>query len=127
MLDQERAIEAAKEAGEPIPLFPPLLSSKRKTSTSDSQKSQTDLDDDKLKASDLPASVQAGFKKRLESLDGEEREVEERAIKAEIQAGEQVARNLGTIYQKQEEERKQRKEQGRETIGDRISSIFGFR
>ena len=127
MLDQERAIEAAKEAGEPIPSFPPLLSSKRKLTTSISATSETRLDGNKVKPSDLPASVQAGLKKRLEGLNDEEREVEERAIKAEIQAGEQIAASLGTIYQKQEEERKMRKEQGKETIGDRISSIFGFR
>jgi hypothetical protein len=126
MLDQEKAIEAAKEAGEPIPSFPPLLSN-RKTTKSTSPTSQTTLEDNKVKASDLPASVQASLKKRLEGLNDEEREVEERAIKAEIQAGEQVAANLGIIYQKQEEERKIRKDQGRETIGDKISTVFGFR
>jgi hypothetical protein len=125
MLDQEKAIEAAKEAGKPIPSFPPLLSSRKLATTSPT--SQTMLEDNKVKASDLPASVQASLKKRLEGLNDEEREVEERAIKAEIQAGEQVATNLGIIYQKQEEERKIRKDQGRETIGDKISTVFGFR
>ncbi|CZR66418.1 uncharacterized protein PAC_16319 [Phialocephala subalpina] len=123
MLDQEKAIEAAKTEGKPVPSYPPLLSSKPKSSTS----STPDLEGNKVKASDLPASVQKGLKQRLEGLNAEERELEEKAIKAEIQAGEQLAQSLGTIYEKQAEERKIRKEQGRETIGDKISSIFGFR
>lgn len=124
MLDQEKAIEAAKAEGKPLPAFPPLLSAKP---TSTTASITHNLEDNKFKPSDLSPSVQKGFKKRLEGLKDEEREVEERAIKAEIQAGEQVAASLGTIYEKQAEERKLRKEQGKETIGDKLSSVFGFR
>ncbi|KUJ09720.1 uncharacterized protein LY89DRAFT_597623 [Mollisia scopiformis] len=124
MLDQEKAIEAAKAEGKPIPSFPPLLSSRSKSTTSPAPHN---LEDNRVKAADLPASVQKGLKKRLEGLNDEEREVEERAIKAEIQAGEQVAASLSTIYEKQAEERRLRKEQGKETIGDKLSSVFGFR
>jgi len=120
MLDQEKATEAAKAEGRPIPTFPPLLSSKSKDSVHP-------IDDGKLQPSDLKPKVQEGFKKRLERLTAEEREIEERAIKAEIQAGVQVAEQLGSIYQKQAEERKLRKEEGKETIGDKITSIFSFR
>lgn len=128
MLDQEKAIEEAKAEGKPIPTFPPLLPARQKFSTpATAQKPKDALEGNIVQASDLPASVQASLKERLEGLKGEERKLEERAIKAEIQAGEQVAERLGTIYQKQEEERKIRKEQGKETIGDKLSSIFGFR
>jgi hypothetical protein len=127
MLDQEKAIEAAKAENKPIPKFPPLLSQTKKSAPSRGPSTASTVEDNKTQASDLPASVQAGLKKRLEGLNDEEREVEERAIKAEIQAGEQVATQLGSIYEKQAEERRIRKEQGRETIGDKVSSIFGFR
>jgi len=127
MLDQEKAIEEAKAEGKPIPTFPPLLSARQKLSTSTTQKTKETGEANKVQASDLPTSVQASLKERLEGLKGEERELEERAIKAEIQAGEQVAERLETIYQKQEEERRLRKEQGKETIRDKLSSIFGFR
>jgi hypothetical protein len=85
------------------------------------------LDDGGLNASDLKPKVQKELKKRLEGLNEGEREVEERAIKAEIQAGVEVAKQLGSIYEKQDEERKLRKELGKETIGDKITSIFRFR
>ncbi|KAK0101351.1 hypothetical protein ONS95_006526 [Cadophora gregata] len=127
MLDQEAAIEAAKASGEPIPEFPPLLSSTKKKSSPQPGTTHANLDENKLKPSDLPQKVQAAFKKRLDGLSDEEREVEERAIKAEIQAGEQVAQSLGNIYERQAEEKRIRKEQGKETIGDKISSVFGFR
>ncbi|KAH6720352.1 hypothetical protein BKA61DRAFT_233461 [Leptodontidium sp. MPI-SDFR-AT-0119] len=126
MLDQEKAIEAAKAEGKPVPEFPPLLSSQTKFSSA-AGAAHANLEENKFKPSDLPPKVQAAFKKRLDGLTDEEREVEERAIKAEIQAGEQVAQSLGSIYERQAEEKRLRKEQGKETIGDKISSIFGFR
>merc|ERR1712225_97187 len=104
----------------------PASTTNKKSSTPPGA-AHANLDENKLKPSDLPPKVQAAFKKRLDGLSDEEREVEERAIKAEIQAGEQVAQSLGNIYERQAEEKRLRKEQGKETIGDRVSSIFGFR
>jgi hypothetical protein len=128
MLDQEKLIEAAKAEGKPVPSFPPLIAPKlRAPKSTTNAVSEKTLDDNLVQASDLPASVQASLKKRLDGLNEEERRVEEMAIKAEIQAGEQVAERLGTIYEKQAEERRKRQEEGKGTIGDKISSVFGFR
>jgi hypothetical protein len=123
MLDQEAAIEAAKEEGRPVPTFPPILSKLPKVVEADIPFA----DENQLQPSDLSAKVQKALKKRLDDLPEAERELEERAIKAEIQAGEQVAGHLGTLYEKQAEERRRRKEEGRETMGDRLSSMFGSR
>jgi hypothetical protein len=128
MLEQEEAIEKAKAEGKPIPSFLPLITSKPESSMPAATAApERSLDDNRVKAEDLPVSVQASFKKRLEGLSEPEKRVEEMAIKAEIQAGEQVAEQLGSIYDRQAEERRKRKEEGKETMGDRISSIFGFR
>ncbi len=116
MLDQEAAIEAAKVEGRRIPAFPPLVTAPIAPTSGEGL----------IEPSDLPPAVQKQLKKRLDGLSDEEREVEEKAIKAEIEAGEQVAGHLGNIYQKQEEEKRKRKEQGRETIGDKLSSAFKF-
>jgi cation transport regulator ChaB len=123
MLDQETAIEEAKAEGRPIPTFPPLLSPKVPKATTNMTPIATS-EVNHVKASDLPPKVQESFKKRLEGLSEDERVLEERAIKAEIQAGEQVAGHLTTIFEKQEAERKKRKEEGRETIADKVTSIF---
>lgn len=119
MLDQEKQIEEAKEKGLPVPSFPPILSTRKQGSGI-----VPSLDDNRIKPSDLSEKVQAGFKKRLEGLSDEERALEESAIKAEIQAGEQVATSLAKVYEQQEAERKIRREQGKQTIGDRITSVF---
>jgi len=126
MLDQEAAIETAKAEGRSIPEFPPLLSKTSISKTSPTQLTQPTPTDTEDMASLSPA-VQTQLKKRLEGLNDEQRQIEERAIAAEIQAGEQLAGHLGKIYQKQEEERQRRKDQGRETIGDKVASILGFR
>jgi hypothetical protein len=122
MLDQEKAVEEAKADGRPIPTFPPLLSPKAMAGATNTQ--QATLEDIHVQASDLPPKVQESLKKRLEGLSEDQRILEERAIKAEIQAGEQVAGHLTTIFEKQEEERKKRKEEGKETIADKVTSIF---
>ena len=125
MLDQEKQIEAAKAEGRPVPTFPPLLSSKTKHIKSPGE--QLPMDENILQPSDLKPAVQEKLKKRLEGLSEAEREVEERAIKAEIRAGEQVAVGLGKLYEEEKAARMKRKAEGKETIGDKINSIFNFR
>ena len=122
MLAQEAAITAANEAGEPIPEFPPLLSSSKKGKTAVPL-----AEPGQIRPEQLSDKVQAGFKKRLEKLSGEELELEKRAIRAEMKAGEEVLGTLGSLYEKQDAERAKRKEQGQETISDRIISIFRIR
>lgn len=110
MLAQEKAIEEAKAEGRPVPQFPDIMG-------------QIPVPQNKTKPTELTPSAAAGMKKRLEGLDEVERQVEERAIQAEILAAEQVARDLGEVYKEQDLERKERKEQGRETIRDKA---YGF-
>jgi hypothetical protein len=129
MLDQEKLIEEAKAEGRPIPTFPPLISSsKTKVAKPAAQPVPVKVPDNtELNPADLPAPMQTSAKQRLEGLEGEERKLEEMAIKAEIQASEELAGHLGSIYEKQAEERRKRKEEGKERIGDKIQSLFGFR
>lgn len=130
MLDQEEAIEKAKAEGRPIPSFPPLITSRPRPAASTAASAapkEKHLDDNTIQTSDLPAPVQASLKKRLDGLNEPERRIEEMAIKAEIQAGEQVAEQLGSIYDRQAEEKKKRKEAGNESMGDVISGWFGGR
>ena len=117
MLDQEAAIEAAKAEGKPIPVFQPLVTRPIAPASGTGQ----------IESTDLSASVQKKLKKRLDGLRDEEREIEERAIKAEIEAGEQVAGHLESLHQKRRDEMEARKEQGRETLGDRVTSFFQVR
>ncbi|TVY58933.1 hypothetical protein LCER1_G000777 [Lachnellula cervina] len=122
MLAQEKAIEEAKTEGRQIPAFPPLLSSRPKLGQPANE--YTPARKNPIEISDLRSKVQQPLNKKLDSLEGEQRELEERAIKAEIEAGTQVAERLDVIHQQQDEARQKRKEQGKETLGDKVFSIF---
>lgn len=127
MLDQEKAIETAKAEGQPIPKFPPLMSSApipTPTGTEPNSQPNTPTTTTKLQPSDLPPEAQEQIKERLKGLKDDNREVEERAILEEIWAGEKVAGKLGSIYEKEREERRKRREEGKETLSDKVSTFF---
>ncbi|CAG8956731.1 hypothetical protein HYFRA_00012275 [Hymenoscyphus fraxineus] len=120
MLDQEKAIEKAKEEGLPPPAFPPLLAPpKKRLDTSESASGRKDAEE----ISDLRERIQAPLKKQLGKLEGEERDLTETAMKAEIAAGAQVARRLEAIEKEKAEQRRIRKEQGQETLVDKVASL----
>ncbi|KAI9878012.1 MAG: hypothetical protein M1830_002170 [Pleopsidium flavum] len=127
MLDQEKAIEEAKATGQPAPTFPPIIpSSSTPSTTSPSPRPSTSPRDDRIRSDQLTPEVQAQLKRRLEGLNPEEREVEEKAIVAEIAAGERLGRRIGVIYEEQAKTRKERKERGQETLGDKFSEWLGW-
>jgi hypothetical protein len=119
MLDQEKAIEEAKAEGRPIPDFPALLKAQMTRANT-----AEDLEKPNYEISDLNPRVQRPANKRLEALSGAERELEEMALKAEIAAGADVSGKIGDMERKQEEERKIRKAQGRETMADKVYYAF---
>ena len=125
MLEQEKVIEAAKAAGEPVPHFPPIIPSKATTAAPSSQPDALPADD-RITVDKLRPDVQAQLRKRLEGLNPEEKEVEEKAINAEIEAGERLARQIGTLFEQQAQSKKERREQGKETVTDKISGLFGW-
>ncbi|MCJ1287587.1 hypothetical protein MMC26_006939 [Xylographa opegraphella] len=131
MLDQERLVKEAKDAGLPIPTFPSLISSTRSTGDAASTKplpakgpaSEIPLPQE---LQDLKPKVKAEFRARLKGLSPEEREVEEKAMVMEVAAGETVGKQVSQIYEETGKAKQLRKEQGKETFGDKISSFFGW-
>ncbi|KAH8650627.1 hypothetical protein BGZ60DRAFT_520443 [Tricladium varicosporioides] len=123
MLEQEEAIEQAKKDGLPPPAFPPLLAPRPKVAKNTPS---TNPDERKTisEISDLRDKFKKPLEKRLEGLSGPERDVEEQNIKAEIAVGTQIADQMKAMEKKAAEERQIRKEQGRETLADKVASIF---
>ncbi|RKF57242.1 putative autophagy protein [Erysiphe neolycopersici] len=127
MLEEEKLTDAAKSNGELKPKFPPLLTHPPSLSlNAETEALRQDVENATCLPSDLKESVRKQLKTRLEELTPIEREVEEQVIKAEIRAGESLGVNLTEIFKKQKEERRLRKEQGKETIGDKVISVFSF-
>lgn len=121
MLAQEKEIEDAKAEGKPAPVFPPLLSSRPNFGAANEPASTRE---NPIEIEDLREKVKKPLNKKLDTLEGEQRELEERAIKAEIEAGTQVAERLDVLHKEQDEERQKRKEQGKETIADKVFMLF---
>ena len=133
MLDQEAAVAKAKEEGAPIPKFEPLMG---KVSVSDQAAAPPTSTDNSPKAgapeqsetsgaiAKLNPQVQKQIQEKLEGLSGLEREIEEKALVAEVTASQEVNQNLKSIFSKEENERRIRREEGRETIMDRFATLF---
>ncbi|MCJ1467160.1 hypothetical protein MMC07_005782 [Pseudocyphellaria aurata] len=150
MLARERAVEAAQAAGEPVPTFPPLLSSSSapppsrpapssspappeppsmltdSTSTAAPEPPAavppTEDDHDPLKA-----SARAALTEKLKKLPtAEERELEERAVTMEAWAGMRTATDLTRLHETQVKAREERRQKGTATFSDTINKWFGF-
>jgi len=66
------------------------------------------------------------YEKRLENLSPIERAVEERAIEGELAATRAYSKQIEAEFIKERIHRLQRKEEGRETIGDTIKRWWGW-
>ena len=130
MLEREKAVEEAKAAGLPIPTFPNLMTASGTPSTSptqpraviDPQKEQPlpgDLEE-------LKPKIKEQIRHRLKGLSPEEREIEERALQMEMAAGDTIGKQLGQLFEETGKAKRLRREQGKETVGDKISSLFGW-
>jgi hypothetical protein len=114
LMEQEAAVEEAKKEGRPIPKFTPLI-----------PKPIVRITDDKPEV-ELSPHLAKKLKEQLEKVPEEERHAEEEAIKAELRAKAEVAAKVQGIWAEQAREKEKRKAEGRQTLGDRVSSLFGW-
>ena len=114
LMEQEAAIEEAKKEGAPVPKFAPLIPKPVVRITDESQEIS------------LSPHLQQKLKEQLEKVPEEERHAEEEAIKAELRAKADVAAKVQGIWAEQAKEKEQRRKEGRLTIGDRVSGLFGW-
>ncbi|WYZ44141.1 hypothetical protein EsH8_VII_000577 [Colletotrichum jinshuiense] len=110
MLEQETAIEAAKKEGLPAPKF--------------------DLSIPTTPAGSAPVvqprpDLEKSWQEKLEQLPETERAAEEAALRADLQAKAEVAKNVQKLWDEQEKEKEKRKAEGKDSIIDRIAGSFG--
>ncbi|OAF58786.1 hypothetical protein VC83_06066 [Pseudogymnoascus destructans] len=131
MLAQEKAVQEAEKEGKEMPKFAPLLGKGGSSVTAvtaaeaAAAKEQAPEIPKTSPLAKLPLDIQAQIKEKLEGLTGIERELQEKALAAEVSAGQEVKANLKDIYKDSNAERQKRVEEGNETIVDRVSSILG--
>ncbi|PON30684.1 hypothetical protein TGAM01_v200104 [Trichoderma gamsii] len=109
MLQHEAEVEKAKEAGTLIPSFDPSIP--RTTATPATA----------VKPSE---ELQKQWKEKLDQLPEDERAAEEAALRADLQAKADVARNVKKIWDAKREEREVRRAEGQATFSDTIAALF---
>ena len=125
MLERERAVDAAKAAGLPIPSFPPILSSIKPSRSISSELPVEKIPLDPA-LDQLAPKIKAQLRDRFKGLSPEEREVEMKAMIAELTAGETVSKKVDDLHTEAAKARRLRKERGKETVGDKMASWFGL-
>ncbi|KAF9875693.1 hypothetical protein CkaCkLH20_06625 [Colletotrichum karsti] len=108
MLEQEKAIEAAKAEGLPLPKLDLSIPAASETA-----------------AIQPRPDLEKSWREKLEQLPEEERPAEEAALRADLQAKAEVAKNVQKLWDEQEKEKQQRKAEGKATVMDKISGAFG--
>ena len=141
MLAQEKAIEEAKAAGQPIPQFESIMSSEDDTAgtTSDQEpvagtaptleNAATPSPDTQelpsisaLTKSLLNPESQMKLREKMREMTPMEREIEERSVQMEARNAGEIAEMMREV----EQGRKKRREEGNATVADSIAGLFGW-
>ncbi|KAK1980836.1 hypothetical protein LZ30DRAFT_594012 [Colletotrichum cereale] len=113
MMEQEKAAEAAKKEGLPAPKFELAI-----------PVAPVGADPAVPEVKARP-DLEKSWREQLEKLPEAERAVEEAALRADLQAKADVAKNVQKLWDEQEKEKERRKAEGKATIVDRIAGAFG--
>ncbi|KAL6889347.1 hypothetical protein HDV57DRAFT_486678 [Trichoderma longibrachiatum] len=111
MLQHEAEVEKAKENGTLIPTFDPSIPKPSISSAATPA----------VKPSE---ELQKQWKEKLDQLPEDERAAEEAALRADLQAKADVARNVKKIWDAKREEREVRRAEGQATFSDTIAALF---
>ncbi|KAL6904606.1 hypothetical protein GGI43DRAFT_284460 [Trichoderma evansii] len=109
MLQHEAEVEKAKENGTLIPTFDPSIPKTAITAATAVKPSE---------------ELQKQWKEKLDQLPEDERPAEEAALRADLQAKADVARNVKKIWDAKREEREVRRAEGQATFSDTIAALF---
>lgn len=128
LVKQEAEIAKAKEEGRPIPQFPSIMQPER---TAAAPVTVTLPQGTGTTTTTLPAEPDAemveAWKSKLngEKMSEADRAAELEALRGEYRAKIEMARQVERLKEEHAREREARKAEGKETMGDRIKSIFG--
>lgn len=131
--DREEAAERARQEGVEVPVQP-IIDSKATTEALGKDSAFARLHSSSsqlpggsgLKLSDYTPERQEQIKKQLEGLSPAERELEMQLIAAERRAQLEVSEKINERYREEAVGRRDRRERGRETVGDTLKRMWGW-
>lgn len=121
---QEAEITAAREAGLPIPKFPPLIPRVAPIPGERPQQQQQPQQQPQGELEELPPDRLEALRAKLKKVPEEERAAEEEAFRAEWRAKNEVAGRVYDLWRQQDEDRRVRKQRGEETMWDKVAGTF---
>lgn len=131
MLEQEAAIEKAKAEGKPVPAYDfasgitlpktPGAPAEATTSVTAAVAKLPPIGSDPS----IPEDLRKQWGEKLLKMPEAERPAEEAAMRAELAAHAEMSTRVTELRQAQAAAREQRKTEGKATIKDRISGLFG--
>lgn len=131
MLDREAAVEEAEKSGQVAPELPPLIQPETTSAAlgPDSAWARARQNAFELGAggnlSELTPKRQEQIKKQIEGLSDRERELELQLIAAESKAQSMFAEQINQRLDEDKHSRQDRRERGKETVGDTIKRLWG--
>lgn len=132
MLEQEKAIEKAREEGREEPTYESLISKQNiaramagKPAVAPGQQARVQ-DDESDVWSQIKPEARREYEKKLAELPPVEQEIERQALLGELRAQQGVAKKVEVAFVEERINRMKRKEAGQATIGDTIKRLWGW-
>lgn len=132
MLERERSAKEAKEQGLEEVQLPPLIQPESTTQAlgEDSAwaraRKKAAESGMSYNLSSFPPAKQEEIKKRIEGLPKHERELELQLMAAESRAQMEYAQQIGDRLEEEKIHRAERRERGKETLGDTLKRLWGW-
>lgn len=133
MLEREKAMNEAKERGEEAPSFQPLLSPETATKALGEEsafaraRQLAQAEGFSATLSAFTPEKQKEIKERLQGMSDEQREVELQLLAAESRAQLEIAGKIKDVMEEERQHRADRRERGKETIGDTLKRMGGWK
>lgn len=135
LMEQEAQIAKAKEEGLPIPQFDSVLSKRNIAQamggkpprfTQPGATNSGEIDEDNEVWSHIKPDKRAEYEQKLAELPEEDREIERKALVAELRAQTGIAKKVEETFVEERINRLKRREAGQSTIGDVIKRLWGW-
>ncbi|OQN96125.1 hypothetical protein B0A48_18040 [Cryoendolithus antarcticus] len=132
MLEREEMAETARKEGRETPVLPPLISGEATVKALGEEsafaKGRREAQEKSVPTtlSSFSPEKQAVIKRRLEGLSDMEKEVELQLVAAESRTQKEYAQEIRVAMEDESKARKLRREQGKETVGDRVKRMWGW-
>ncbi|KAL2125097.1 hypothetical protein VTJ04DRAFT_1462 [Mycothermus thermophilus] len=132
MVQREKEVEKARQEGREPPPFKGLFDDEVQVPAAPAAAKPASVGAGAASSAPAPAkedfpepgpALLAKWKEKLEKLPPEDREAEEKALRAEWRSKVEMARQVQGIWEEQARERKKRREEGKETIFDRVAEM----